>query len=315
MIDKCYVLGAGSIGLYVQYLIQQHVSSTLLARRHTVEALVSNPLRISGLQGSEGEEFEASAEVRCIELSDVERFGPNDFLFVVVKAHDVDEVLNQLEKRLAPETTVVLCQNGIGVFESARARLSGQPLIRLHCWMGIVRESLFHIRVAGVYKFDVSALPEHRSRADELMALMLETGVRCDQGDIPALAEWQKSLWNIAVNGLCSIADAQNGAIVDNPELEELARGLLEESRRVARLDGVELTDNDIEQVFASLAKTKSNINATLQDLRAGRHPELEYLNGAVARIALRHGERAPLNDTVYKLVAFLERTEARRRK
>lgn len=47
--------------------------------------------------------------------------------------------------------------------------------------------------------------------------------------------------------------------------------------------------------------------SSTLQDILAGKRTEIEALNGAVIRLAQRHGLDVPYNQAVYQLVRFME--------
>ena len=44
-----------------------------------------------------------------------------------------------------------------------------------------------------------------------------------------------------------------------------------------------------------------------LQDLARGRRTEIDFLNGAIAAFAARHGIPAPLNTCIANLVRFRE--------
>lgn len=179
--------------------------------------------------------------------------------------------------------------------------------------MGAQRTGLDKVRLAGTFKFDISGDKKSSCQIDLIEKLLSKTQIPVDVGFDPVLAEWQKALWNIAVNGLCTIVDAENGAILDNMELRKIATNLLSEAKAVANHAGVNVTDKDLENVFVSLEKTRANTNATLQDLRNGKHSEIEFLNGAVVKCAEDHDQKAPLNETIVSLVNYIEKVEARR--
>jgi 2-dehydropantoate 2-reductase len=46
---------------------------------------------------------------------------------------------------------------------------------------------------------------------------------------------------------------------------------------------------------------------STLQDIRAGRRTEIDALNGAVVKLAEKHGIDAPYNSIAFHLVKALE--------
>lgn len=301
--ERACVIGAGSIGLFLQYLLQKSVPATLLGRQKSVSALSEKRLAISGAVASE-------CQVNTAVLDESTSFTEFSTIFIATKAHEVNAILEQLKRRIKPATAIVLCQNGIGLFDAAEKVLGEVPVFRLSCWMGIQRKDLNHIHVAGIHKFDLSGLPQYADVLRNWQEILIDAGVTTTISCNPVYSEWQKALWNITVNGLCSIANRNNGAILEYPELRCAAELILSEAVKVAALEGIELTEQDQQAVFLSLEKTAGNINATLQDLRAGRHPELEYFNGAVTRIAQKHDQIAPLNETIWNLVSFLEKTQ-----
>ena len=123
-----------------------------------------------------------------------------------------------------------------------------------------------------------------------------------------AACEWRRSLLPLAINGLCAAFGERNGAILDSPPLHALARELLQEARLVAAAEGVTLTDEDLERVFAITESNRDGRNTMVQDLARGQATEMPFLNLAVARMAVRHGLFAPVNAVVARLVEHCER-------
>jgi 2-dehydropantoate 2-reductase len=303
-ISSFYVVGAGGIGLLLQYLLQKNNDCRLVTTQRSFERLSDAPLKVSGSR-------EDMVDVPCLRWTDVTRLDPNACVLLTVKSHQVLSVLDTLKPLLAETNIVALCQNGIGIYDLARQALPKNPILRLSCWMGVRRVDLNHIDVAGVYKFDLGGEPRNEACLRAVGEILSATGIPLTVSTDPRKSEWQKALWNIAVNGLCSLLNGPNGIILDNPEVLDCAKLLVTEAVEVAALDGIHLSEEDQLAVFASLEKTRANINATLQDLRAGRHPELEFLNGAVVETATRHDQKAPVNETIMNLVTYIEKTKA----
>ncbi len=308
--DSLYVMGAGGIGLLLQLLISKNDRCTLIGRESTKTCFKDSRLIVEGA-------LEESIDVDCVTVSDLDQVNENSIIFLATKAQDLKPALTELAPSLREDSLVVLCQNGIGIFEEAQTEFPHLKFLRLHCWMGVQRVEINKIRFAGAFKFDLAAKQSEAKNAQEdllrVASYLERTAINLDCGWNPELSEWKKALWNIAVNGLLSIVDARNGAILDYPELKSIARGLLEEAQSVAVNSGIPIEPDDLEQVFKSLEKTRNNFNATLQDLRHGKHPEIEYLNGAVVKRAKEHDQIAPLNETIVNLISYLEKVEARR--
>ncbi|MBL8601082.1 MAG: ketopantoate reductase family protein [Myxococcales bacterium] len=306
-----FVIGAGAIGLWSAATLSPTAPTTLVARGARREALARTPLRVIDRTG-------ATLATRSLDVTELEslpaRLGDSTVI-VATKCAEVDAVLARIVPRLSPETAVFLGQNGLGLAAQAQAR--GVPptqIGRALFWLGARREDDTTLRVAGVHRVDLAGHEALNAAKATLADALRASGVAVDDlGPQTALAEWKKSLWNLAVNALCAIADAPNGAVLDSPPLRRLAERLLDEAIAVASAEGEALSRDDRDAVFASLERTRSNLNATLQDLRHGRATELPWLNAAVVSRGARHGVSTPVNETLVALVEDLERRQTRR--
>lgn len=305
-LPQAYVIGAGSIGLYIQYILQKQLNCVLLARQHTYQKLKSSPLTLTGA-------VEDSILVNCVPIDDVNKFSSNAPIFIVTKSHEALPLVNLISHKLSPNNPLILCQNGIGIYEEAQNLKLPNPIFRLSCWMGIQRLDFDRIHIAGTFKFDLASESYHLDIAKYWQQALEKSGIQTSISDSPQKSEWQKALWNIAVNGICSIMNMQNGIILDSLELKHIAQNLISESIYIASLDGVILTEDDAQGVFQSLEKTRHNVNATLQDLRAGRKTEVDFLNGAVVKTALRHNKTAPFNEVILSMISYLEKSGQRK--
>jgi len=81
----------------------------------------------------------------------------------------------------------------------------------------------------------------------------------------------------------------------------------------IVRAKGIQLIFDDPEaRVKAVCEGTAQNLNSMLQDIRAGRRTENDFINGAVAREGERIGIPATANRTLALLIGALETRVAR---
>jgi 2-dehydropantoate 2-reductase len=199
---------------------------------------------------------------------------------------------------------VVFIQNGLGINHLARTQLPGVPLIRALCWVGVVRDGPYTVRCNGFYRLALGSL---QSDTDvlALQESLVRAGLATEIVEDIDCAEWEKAMLNIGINGLCAITGERNGAIIDSPHLHEILVQLIHETEIVARAVGCDL---DLEEsVIRSARATAANVNSMLQDIRAGRMTEIDYLNGYVMRLGKQLGIDTPYNTTVYHLVKHRE--------
>jgi 2-dehydropantoate 2-reductase len=87
-----------------------------------------------------------------------------------------------------------------------------------------------------------------------------------------------------------------------------LLRALMHEIAAVARAEGVDLGDAQVEsQITRSRTSLRAVRPSTLQDSERGKPLEYEALCGAVVRAGRRHQIATPHMDTVYALMKLLD--------
>lgn len=296
-----WIVGAGAVGLHLAARLHEVAAVTLVARGPRAAALATEGFELTGAE-------QRRAFVPVVDAAAEWSVPAGAIVLVAVKATQLAETLEVLAPRLTQGQVLGLCQNGLGIAGLARQRAGDAALVRVACWLGAGLTGPTAVRVAGVFQLELAADDEPaRSHMSELQGLLTAAGYPVTVAASVAACEWRKSLWNLAVSGPCALLDAVNGAILEVPQLRALAETLLAEARAVAAAEGVTLLDADLERVFASTEKTRANTNAMLQDLRRGATTEIEFLNGAVARLAERHGLSAPTHAAVARLVAARE--------
>jgi 2-dehydropantoate 2-reductase len=94
------------------------------------------------------------------------------------------------------------------------------------------------------------------------------------------------------------------------PLTRELAANMMREAQEVAGKLGVEFR-LPIEKRIAGAEKVGKHKTSMLQDVEAGRDPEIDALTGAVIELGRLTGTPTPSINAVYALVKLLSRTIA----
>ncbi len=297
------VVGAGGVGLLLAHLLSSQGPPSpevpavrVLGRGETLERL-----RSEGFVA-----FDAGVHTHRPEAQDWEdwhrdpRVGP---VLVAVKAGDLEAVLRSLALRPEGISCLYLLQNGLGILELARSLLPDVPTVRVSCYTGVAREGRNTIRVLGRGPFRIAAEGAGRSHLGWLPARLEPTGFTVQVVGSPHRMEWEKAMLNLVVNGICSVLAAPNGAVLESPELVELARELVRECVAVAASRGVRVKKDIEEAVLEAIARVAGNLNSTLQDLRAGQPTELDFLHHRVVAWAEEGGIPCPVTRTLLRLV------------
>ena len=105
---KIAIIGAGSIGGYVGVkLALSGEDVTFLVRGANLEAIRKDGMK---LIMHDGTEFVAK-NVKA--TNNYDEVGPQDLVILALKAHQVDDVVDEVPKLFGPDTVVVTMQNGI----------------------------------------------------------------------------------------------------------------------------------------------------------------------------------------------------------
>jgi len=148
-------------------------------------------------------------------------------------------------------------------------------------------------------------------------ALVQESGLKAKAFEDLLPAQWSKLLFNSCVNSIGALTDlphvrafAERGALTD---LGHLVFATMEEGKRVAAAVGTKLYEDPWEMNVKAVSHGQTgddeyaHVFSMLEDVRARRATEIDWLTGAVVREARRAGVPAPIHETLYRLVKARE--------
>ena len=281
------IIGPGALGLFLAAQLAQHAQVTLVDRHIT--KVTKRTIHVTGLLERETQ----------VNLSP--HIVDADLIMVTTKATHLETVSKLLMNCSLP---VVFWQNGLGINHLVKTLLPKISLIRALIWVGVSRESSYTVHCDGFSRIVLGSLQGNNDLQTLLMHLS-NAGLTTEIiSDIDS-AEWEKTLWNIGVNGLCTITGERNSVILDSPHLHELLVELVREAQAVARAIGHNL---DLEESVIRLTRvTATNLNSMLKDIRERHRTEIDYMNGYVVRLGKQVGIETPYNAAIYNLVKHIE--------
>lgn len=321
---KIAVIGAGAIGGYVGVkLALAGEDVTFMVRGANLSAIRAKGMKLVMRDGTEqiADNVEAT--------DDYQQARGQDLVILALKAHQVAAVANDVPKLWGPGTTVVTMQNGIPYWYFHR---HGGPLegSRVHSVDpgGMVAEMIPPSRVIGcvVYpacelvapgivmhvegdRFPVGELDGSASeRVTRISECFGRAGFKAPVLDDIRAEIWLKLWGNLTFNPISSLAHSTLVDICEYPLSRELAAAMMGEAQEVAGKLGIAFRVS-LEKRIAGAAKVGKHKTSMLQDLEAGRAPEIDALVGAVVELGRLTHTPTPHIDTVYALVKLLART------
>jgi 2-dehydropantoate 2-reductase len=311
-IERVCVVGAGVIGsLYAGHLAQICDVSVLTRRDEHARALTENGLRISG-------KSDLTARVRATahagELPDF------DLGILATKATQLEEAAAALAGRF-PGATLMTIQNGLGAEELVRTH-GDWSLLSAVTFMSGVRHEDDHVE----YELDTEtwlgpfAGAASYEQAQEVEALLRASGLHARAFPDLRPAQWSKLIFNATVNTVAALTDLPHvsafAAREDTTDLGNLVHDLMDEGKAVAAAAGVELHEDPWEMNVHAVRRGETlaaeghyaHVPSMLEDVRAGRATEVDFITGALVREAAQHGVPVPLHTAMYRLVKARER-------
>lgn len=326
---KIAVIGAGAIGGYVgAKLALAGEAVTFIARGANLAAIRERGMKLVGAGGDEQVARGVAATDRY------EEAGVQDVVILAMKAQQVEAVLAQLPHLIGPATTVVPMQNGIPFwyFHNHGGALAGTPVrsvdpngalmagIPLAQVLGCVVYPAAELLAPGVVRhvegerFPVGELDGSTSeRATRLSETFARAGLKA-----PVLPDIRAEIWlklwgNLTFNPISALTHATLAGICQFAPSRELAAQMMREAEGVANALGITFRVS-LEKRIAGAEKVGHHKTSMLQDIEAGRMPEIDALVGSVVELGRLANRPTPCIETVYRLVQLLAHTMAAQR-
>jgi 2-dehydropantoate 2-reductase len=323
---KIAIVGAGAIGGYVGVkLALSGEQVTCMVRGANLTAIGSHGLKLVMSDGSE----QLAANVAASD--DYASTGPQDIVILAVKAHQVEAVAGEVPKLFGADTVVVTMQNGIPYwyFHQHGGQLSGS-VVRSVDPHGIISRNIPAERVIGcvVYpaseliapgvirhiegeRFPVGELDGSTSaRVTRVAECFTRAGFKAPVLDNIRAEIWLKAWGNLTFNPISALTRATLVDICQFAPTRALAAAMMTEAQAVAGKLGISFRV-PLEKRIAGAEKVGKHKTSMLQDIEAGRAPEIEALVGSVVELGRLTHTPTPNIDAVYALADLLARTLA----
>lgn len=310
------VFGAGAIGgLLAAKLEAAGTPVSVVARGPHLAAMRERGLVLD----SAGERV----TTRPRAVSDPAEIGPQDYLFLTLKAHSLEPALPQLRPLVGPGTTIVAAINGIPWwYTHGLPEPFGGRRVRAVDPDGAVWEALPPGQVLGCVVYPAAEIAEpgvvrhtygdrfslgepdgaRSERAADLSRLLIGAGLKAPVRPRIRDEMWVKLWGNMAFNPISALTCATLDAICADAGTRGVARAMMLEGQAVAEALGVRFAI-DVDKRIEGAAEVGRHKTSMLQDLELGRPLEIEALLGAVVELAGWVGVPVPIGEAVLALV------------
>ena len=323
---KIAIVGAGAIGGYLgAKLSTAGEAVTFIARNQNLAAIQKNGFRLILEDGREEHAPGVSAVQRMADA------GPQDAVLLTVKAHQVGDLLPDLQELLGPKTMVVTMINGIPwwYFHGLAGAHEGRGLesvdpggriagcIESERIIGSVVYPAAELVAPGVVRviegnrFTLGELDGSRSeRIEALSQAMIRAGFKAPvsrdiRGEI-----WLKLWGNLSFNPISALTHATLEDICTFGPSRLLAANMMTEAQTVAEKLGV-VFKISLEKRIAGAQAVGAHKTSMLQDVEHGRALELDALVGSVVELGRITETPTPAINAIFAAAQLLAHTLA----
>jgi len=309
-IKRTCVIGAGTIGSLFAGHFGSVVESTVLTRRtEHAESLNAQGLTISG---------KSLLQTPIIAATDPDLLGDVDLVIIATKTNAVEASARTLKGHF-PHAMVMTVQNGLGC-EEVVAKYGDWPILSAITFMSGRRHSDTHVE----YELDTATWLgpwaggcATYAQAQAVAALIERSGLKAKAFPDLQPAQWSKLIFNAVINTVAALTDLPHvAAFAKQQELTDLGHlvhAAMDEGKRVAAARGVELFEDPWEMNIEATSHGQTggedyaHAPSMLEDVRAKRLTEVDWITGSIVREAAKAGVPVPINETLYRLVKARE--------
>ena len=323
---KVAIVGAGAIGGYVGgALAAAGEEVTFIARGPNLDAIRRHGMRVVLEDGTAIVGPAAGAYERPREA------GPQDVVYLAVKAHQVTPIAADLAAMCHETTSIVTMQNGIpwwyfqrlaGPYEGREVR-SADP-------DGSIARAIDPSRIIGSVVYPAANLVEpgvvhvvegkrftlgeldgrETPRIQAISASLTKAGLKAPVTNDIRSEIWLKLWGNLSFNPISALTGATLVDLVQFPLTRELCIAMMREAETIANKLGVTFRVG-IDRRIAGAEKVGAHKTSMLQDLESGKPLELDALVGSVVELGRLTDTPTPHIDAVYACASLLAKTAA----
>ncbi len=232
-----------------------------------------------------------------------------DFVIVLVKSYQNEQILPYLGQIMGRDTMIVSLQNGIGHEKILKRIVPEENIILGVTSQGATLISPGTVRHAGQGKTVLGTIKKDAAgtgRVHELIEIFNNAEWDCEYAKDIHVAIWKKLIVNVGINAITALCRIKNGQIIEHPEGLKLQRAAVKEALEVARHLGVPLEMDDrevLDMVKMVCTRTADNFSSMLQDVLKGRQTEIDFINGAITSLGKRLDVATPVNECLTRLI------------
>lgn len=232
-----------------------------------------------------------------------------DLIIIVVKYHNLEEVVSQIENFIGENTVIMSLMNGIDSELIIGNKYGMERLV--HAFVvsldGVRTNNSIEYSSPGQIIFgNQNGTDDYKT--DLIKEVLNTTNISYQISPEILKKLWWKFMVNVGANQISSILNATYGTLKHSEEAQSLMRMAMLEVVELSKVMDVNLDIASIEQ-FYEMMKNLGDDGKTsmLQDVHAKRKTEVEMLAGQVIAYGEIYNIPTPVNHLLFKMIKVIE--------
>jgi len=228
MASSYAIIGVGAVGGFYGARLQKAGLDVHFLLRSDYEHVRRHGLRLDSIEGD--------IHLRHVHAyRDPSRMPPCDVVCVCLKTTQNQALRDILPQVTAPDGVVITFQNGLGVEEEVAELVGPDRVMGALCFLCSVKVGPGHIRhldygAIRLGEYSPQGIPRGITpRMERIARDFAAAGISVEFAEDLVLARWQKLVWNIPFNGLCTVLRADTAQIMRSEPAVALVQDLMQE--------------------------------------------------------------------------------------
>jgi len=311
------IVGQGAMGLLWYHHIQQLIESSSNYSDTQLHLLASkkSDLNKPSLQKNRYIFIDHNNQEHHgkVNIAHTEQVQAADIIILCLKSFKIAAVLKEISDKLKNNVNIILAHNGMGTLDELSPHILNKKdvnkknIYALLTTHGCLRTEHLAITHTGVGTTDIGLLSGVADLKTPSFYQLLNTA-------LPPVKfhkeikhkQWLKLAINCVINPLTAIHNIKNGQVT-NDEFQSLVITLLKEITNVASAEKINLDLSELIKTVNKVARATANNSSSMRcDILANRQSEIDYINGYIHRLGIKHDIATPENTKMWQAVTFL---------
>lgn len=241
----------------------------------------------------------------CVETITPSSSFEADLIINCVKNFDAEDTIELMEPFVGEKTVIIPLQNGLESVDLFSSHFGKEKV--LYSFISNLSCSRDGINITSFTPGLITIGERDNSKSERILKIAKffnDSGMPVRIADDIHHSRWVKFMTNISFNSLTALFEITYGELRDNDNYLRLIRLIAQDVKAVAKMEGVTITQLDIENMIQSTLSLPPNGRSSMcDDIINGRRTENNYFAASLSRIAKRHDLSLPRIDFLYILL------------